>query len=156
MLREEQDGTKTLLGAVDLIPGPDEDPDEDKTYFSAGILSRTGAVKNEDTWALSLRADLSPWTEKTAPGEQELDQEQDQFETEQGWESPEEYSSESIEGYGPASYTDRMITWNCVLAVYDRHSFEEREYASSIPDPESCSLIDAEALCSCPFTLNIN
>ena len=160
MLREEQDGTKTLLGAVDLIPGPDEDsdedPDEDKTYFSAGILSRTGAVKNEDTWALSLRADLSPWTEKTAPVEQELDQEQDQFETEQGWESPEEYSSESIEGYGPASYTDRMITWNCVLAVYDRHSFEEREYASSIPDPESCSLIDAEALCSCPFTLNIN
>ena len=160
MLREEQDGTKTLLGAVDLIPGPDEDsdedPDEDKTYFSAGILSRTGAVKNEDTWALSLRADLSPWTEKTAPGEQELDQEQDQFETEQGWESPEEYSSESIEGYCPASYTDRMITWNCVLAVYDRHSFEEREYASSIPDPESCSLIDAEALCSCPFTLNIN
>ena len=160
MLREEQDGTKTLLGAVDLIPGPDEDsdedPDEDKTYFSAGILSRTGAVKNEDTWALSLRADLSPWTEKTAPGEQELDQEQDQFETEQGWESPEEYSSESIEGYGPASYTDRMITWNCVLAVYDRHSFEEREYASSIPDPESCSLIDAEALCFCPFTLNIN
>ena len=160
MLREEEDGTKTLLGAVDLIPGPDEDsdedPDEDKTYFSAGILSRTGAVKNEDTWALSLRADLSPWTEKTAPGEQELDQEQDQFETEQGWESPEEYSSESIEGYGPASYTDRMITWNCVLAVYDRHSFEEREYASSIPDPESCSLIDAEALCSCPFTLNIN
>ncbi len=156
MLREEQDGTKTLLGAVDLIPGPDEDPDEDKTYFSAGILSRTGAVKNEDTWALSLRADLSPWTEKTAPVEQELDQEQDQFETEQGWESPEEYSSESIEGYCPASYTDRMITWNCVLAVYDRHSFEEREYASSIPDPESCSLIDAEALCSCPFTLNIN
>ena len=156
MLREEEDGTKTLLGAVDLIPGPDEDPDEDKTYFSAGILSRTGAVKNEDTWALSLRADLSPWTEKTAPGEQELDQEQDQFETEQGWESPEEYSSESIEGYCPASYTDRMITWNCVLAVYDRHSFEEREYASSIPDPESCSLIDAEALCSCPFTLNIN
>ena len=160
MLREEQDGTKTLLGAVDLIPGPDEDsdedPDEDKTYFSAGILSRTGAVKNEDTWALSLRADLSPWTEKTAPGEQELDQEQDQFETEQGWESPEEYSSESIEGCDPASYTDRMITWNCVLAVYDRHSFEEREYASSIPDPESCSLIDAEALCSCPFTLNIN
>ena len=156
MLREEQDGTKTLLGAVDLIPGLDEDPDEDKTYFSAGILSRTGAVKNEDTWALSLRADLSPWTEKTAPVEQELDQEQDQFETEQGWESPEEYSSESIEGYGPASYTDRMITWNCVLAVYDRHSFEEREYASSIPDPESCSLIDAEALCSCPFTLNIN
>ena len=160
MLREEQDGTKTLLGAVDLIPGPDEDsdedPDEDKPYFSAGILSRTGAVKNEDTWALSLRADLSPWTEKTAPGEQELDQEQDQFETEQGWESPEEYSSESIEGYCPASYTDRMITWNCVLAVYDRHSFEEREYASSIPDPESCSLIDAEALCSCPFTLNIN
>ena len=156
MLREEQDGTKTLLGAVDLIPDPDEDPDEDKTYFSAGILSRTGAVKNEDTWALSLRADLSPWTEKTAPGEQELDQEQDQFETEQGWESPEEYSSESIEGYGPASYTDRMITWNCVLVVYDRHSFEEREYASSIPDPESCSLIDAEALCSCPFTLNIN
>ena len=152
MLREEQDGTKTLLGAVDLIPGPDED----KTYFSAGILSRTGAVKNEDTWALSLRADLSPWTEKTAPVEQELDQEQDQFETEQGWESPEEYFSESIEGYGPASYTDRMITWNCVLAVYDRHSFEEREYASSIPDPESCSLIDAEALCSCPFTLNIN
>ena len=156
MLREEQDGTKTLLGAVALIPGPDEDPDEDKTYFSAGILSRTGAVKNEDTWALSLRADLSPWTEKTAPGEQELDQEQDQFETEQGWESPEEYFSESIEGYGPASYTDRMITWNCVLAVYDRHSFEEREYASSIPDPESCSLIDAEALCFCPFTLNIN
>ncbi|MDO5485808.1 MAG: S8 family serine peptidase [Sarcina sp.] len=156
MLREEQDGTKTLLGAVDLIPGPDEDSDEDKTYFSAGILSRTGAVKNEDTWALSLRADLSPWTEKAAPGEQELDQEQDQFETEQGWESPEEYSSESIEGYCPASYTDRMITWNCVLAVYDRHSFEEREYASSIPDPESCSLIDAEALCSCPFTLNIN
>ena len=160
MLREEEDGTKTLLGAVDFIPGPDEDsdedPDEDKTYFSAGILSRTGAVKNEDTWALSLRADLSPWTEKTAPGEQELDQEQDQFETEQGWESPEEYSSESIEGYCPASYTDRMITWNCVLAVYDRHSFEEREYASSIPDPESCSLIDAEALCSCPFTLNIN
>ena len=160
MLREEQDGTKTLLGAVDLIPGldedSDEDSDEDKTYFSAGILSRTGAVKNEDTWALSLRADLSPWTEKTAPVEQELDQEQDQFETEQGWESPEEYSSESIEGYGPASYTDRMITWNCVLAVYDRHSFEEREYASSIPDPESCSLIDAEALCSCPFTLNIN
>ena len=160
MLREEQDGTKTLLGAVDLIPGPDEDsdedPDEDKTYFSAGILSRTGAVKNEDTWALSLRADLSPWTEKAAPGEQELDQEQDQFETEQGWESPEEYSSESIEGYCPASYTDRMITWNCVLAVYDRHSFEEREYASSIPDPESCSLIDAEALCFCPFTLNIN
>ena len=160
MLREEQDGTKTLMGAVDLIPGldedSDEDSDEDKTYFSAGILSRTGAVKNEDTWALSLRADLSPWTEKTAPGEQELDQEQDQFETEQGWESPEEYSSESIEGYGPASYTDRMITWNCVLAVYDRHSFEEREYASSIPDPESCSLIDAEALCSCPFTLNIN
>ena len=160
MLREEQDGTKTLLGAVDLIPGldedSDEDSDEDKTYFSAGILSRTGAVKNEDTWALSLRADLSPWTEKTAPVEQELDQEQDQFETEQGWESPEEYSSESIEGYCPASYTDRMITWNCVLAVYDRHSFEEREYASSIPDPESCSLIDAEALCSCPFTLNIN
>ena len=160
MLREEQDGTKTLLGAVDLIPGldedSDEDPDEDKTYFSAGILLRTGAVKNEDTWALSLRADLSPWTEKTAPGEQELDQEQDQFETEQGWESPEEYSSESIEGCDPASYTDRMITWNCVLAVYDRHSFEEREYASSIPDPESCSLIDAEALCSCPFTLNIN
>ena len=79
MLREEQDGTKTLLGAVDLIPGPDEDsdedPDEDKTYFSAGILSRTGAVKNEDTWALSLRADLSPWTEEAAPGEQELDQE---------------------------------------------------------------------------------
>ena len=160
MLREEQDGTKTLLGAVNLIPGldedSDEDSDEDKTYFSAGILSRTGAVKNEDTWALSLRADLSPWTEKTAPVEQELDQEQDQFETEQGWESPEEYSSESIEGYCPASYTDRMITWNCVLAVYDRHSFEEREYASSIPDPESCSLIDAEALCSCPFTLNIN
>ena len=160
MLREEQDGTKTLMGAVDLIPGldedSDEDSDEDKTYFSAGILSRTGAVKNEDTWALSLRADLSPWTEKTAPGELELDQEQDQFETEQGWESPEEYSSESIEGCDPASYTDRMITWNCVLAVYDRHSFEEREYASSIPDPESCSLIDAEALCSCPFTLNIN
>ena len=160
MLREEQDGTKTLMGAVDLIPGldedSDEDSDEDKTYFSAGILSRTGAVKNEDTWVLSLRADLSPWTEKTAPGEQELDQEQDQFETEQGWESPEEYSSESIEGYCPASYTDRMITWNCLLVVYDRHSFEEREYASSIPDPESCSLIDAEALCSCPFTLNIN
>ena len=160
MLREEQDGTKTLMGAVDLIPGldedSDEDSDEDKTYFSAGILSRTGAVKNEDTWALSLRADLSPWTEKTAPVEQELDQEQDQFETEQGWESPEEYSSESIEGYCPASYTDRMITWNCLLVVYDRHSFEEREYASSIPDPESCSLIDAEALCSCPFTLNIN
>ena len=154
MLREEQDGTKKLLGAVDLTPGPDEDPDEEKTYSSAGILSRTGAVKNEDTWALSLRADLSSWTEKTAPGEQEPKQEQDQFETEQG-ESSEEYYPESIEEYDPAAYTDRMITWNCVLAVYDRQSFEEREHASSIPDPESCSLIDAGALCSCPFTLNI-
>ena len=165
MLREEQDGTKTLLGAVDLTSSLDED----KMYFSTGILSRTGIVKNEGTWALSLRADLSPWTEKRAPWEQEQEQgqnyeqeqEQDQIQAQNQFETEEkepsgDYCSERIEECDTAAYTERMTAWNCTLAVYDRQSFEEREYASSIPDPESCILIDAGALCSCPFTLNIN
>ena len=152
MLREEQDGTKTLLGAVDLTSSLDED----KMYFSTGILSRTGIVKNEDTWALSLRADLSPWTEKRVPWEQEQEQgqnyeqeqEQDQIQAQNQFETEEKEPS--------GDYCSERIEECDTAAVYDRQSFEEREYASSIPDPESCILIDAGALCSCPFTLNIN
>ena len=87
---------------------------------------------------------------------------QEEFAAEQQGPSEEYYSdnysdfySDIKEEYDTGAYTDGMTTWNCILAVYDRQSFEERQYASSVPDPESCSLIDAEALCSCPFTLNI-
>ena len=141
MLREEQDGSRTLLGAVDLASGQDK---ENRDSF-AGILSMTGAVKNEDTWELSLLADISLWMAESGP--QELDPEQEEI--------PEGYYSGIIEGCRDADQKDGMLSWKCALAVYDSRSFEEREYASSIPDPESCSLIDAGAVCSCPFTLNL-